>query len=69
VDGYLTPLSLPFFAEKVLLLLENEPLRRAMAERAKLEAEKISAPYMARKLADVYEEAVNCQAGCSSTAM
>ncbi|MCL5981019.1 MAG: glycosyltransferase family 4 protein [Firmicutes bacterium] len=69
VDGYLTPLSLPLFAEKVLLLLENEPLRRAMAERAKLEAEKISAPYMARKLAEVYEEAVNCQAGCSSTAV
>jgi len=61
VDGYLTPLSLPLFAEKVRLLLENEPLRRSIAERAKLEADKISALNMARKLAEVYKTAVERQ--------
>jgi glycosyltransferase involved in cell wall biosynthesis len=63
VDGYLTPLSLPLFTEKVLQLLENEPLRRTMAERARLESENISALNMARKLAGVYEEAAYCRNG------
>jgi glycosyltransferase involved in cell wall biosynthesis len=63
VDGYLTPLSLPFFTEKVQQLLENEPLRRTMAQRARLEADKISALNMARKLADVYETATGCRSG------
>lgn len=57
VDGFLTPLSLELFAARVNQLLANEGLRRAMAERALLEVEKISSTTMAQKILFAYEEA------------
>lgn len=63
IDGYLTPLSLPLFTRKIQQLLENEPLRHALGQRARLEADKISALNMARKLADVYQTVTGCRTG------
>lgn len=57
VDGFLTPLSLEKFIIKVDQLLANDDLRTVMAERALVEAEKISSTAMAKKLLGAYEEA------------
>ncbi|MBS3885840.1 MAG: glycosyltransferase family 4 protein [Firmicutes bacterium] len=57
VDGFLTPLSLELFAARVDQLLANDGLRRVMAERALLEAEKISSTTMAQRILLAYEQA------------
>ncbi len=57
VDGFLTPLSLELFVARIDQLLSNEGLRRAMAERALQEVEKISSTTMAQRILLAYEEA------------
>lgn len=61
VDGFLTPLSQELFTARILQLLENDGLRKVMAERALIEAEKISSTAMAKKLLSVYEDEVRCK--------
>jgi glycosyltransferase involved in cell wall biosynthesis len=58
VDGFSTPLSLDVFTARILQLLEDDGLRKKMAECALLEADKISAINMAKKLADTYQEII-----------
>ncbi len=55
VDGFLTPLSLEIFVDRVLQLLQDDKLRTAMSANALQEAKHISALNMAGRLADVYE--------------
>ncbi|EEG76378.1 glycosyltransferase family 4 protein [Dethiobacter alkaliphilus] len=59
VDGYLTPLDMDKFTERIEQLLENDELRQAMAERALIEAEHISSTAMAKKLLGVYMETID----------
>lgn len=57
IDGFLTPLCQDEFTGRILQLLDNDGLRSAMAERALVEAKKISAVSMAKKLVSAYEHA------------
>lgn len=59
VDGFLTPLCLEQFTERVSVLLQNDNLRQAMAEQALVEADKISSITMAKKLIGAYEGVVH----------
>ncbi|MCR3922742.1 MAG: glycosyltransferase family 4 protein [Firmicutes bacterium] len=55
IDGFLTPLSLDKFTQRVLQLLDDDTLRQAMADRCLIEAEEISSTSMAKKLLGAYE--------------
>lgn len=54
VDGFLTEPSVEEFTAKVKLLLENEVLRKEMAQRAVKNAEKLSSPTFALNILEVY---------------
>lgn len=56
VDGFLTPLCLDSFVYRVSQLLADDKLRAAMSRNARVEADKISATNMARRLLDVYRD-------------
>jgi 1,2-diacylglycerol 3-alpha-glucosyltransferase len=58
VDGFLTPLSIDSFVNRVLQLLEDETLRNKMSEQALVEAKNISAITMAGKLAEAYDDII-----------
>lgn len=54
VDGFLTALDRQQFIEKVLLLLENDHLRREMSQNARINAEKLSVANCTAKLISCY---------------
>lgn len=55
-DGFLTELSQDHFIKKILLLLSDDELRKAFSEKARKNAEKISARKCALNLVDSYQE-------------
>ncbi|MCL6638236.1 MAG: glycosyltransferase family 4 protein [Firmicutes bacterium] len=57
-DGYLTPPGREHFTEKIMFLLENEPVRRNMALKAKANAEELSLENCTRRLIRCYEDLI-----------
>lgn len=58
--GYLVPWRCPEpFAEKVDLLLRNEPLRRALGEAGRTSMERFAWESVAERLEDLYRESIN----------
>ncbi|MDN5347373.1 MAG: 1,2-diacylglycerol 3-alpha-glucosyltransferase [Clostridia bacterium] len=55
-DGFLTPLDINSFVERVMVLLNKETLRQEMSRKAYLNAQKLAAPLVAAKLAAAYYE-------------
>ncbi len=58
VDGFLTRLDQDRFVEKVLLLLQNDQLRKKMGQSAKMNAQNISSQQCAQKMLSCYEALV-----------
>ena len=54
-DGFLTELNLDRFVEKILVLLNDEPLREKLARQARLNAAELSARNCAHKLLESYQ--------------
>lgn len=61
VDGFLTPLHLEAFLDKIEKLLDDEALRKTMGKNAQKSAEKFSAENSAIKMEKIYEKTIdNC---------
>lgn len=59
VDGFLTPLKVEDFCDKVEILLDNDTLRKKFARAAKENAQKFSARASADKMEKLYEKVRN----------
>ncbi|HAP93635.1 MAG TPA: glycosyltransferase family 4 protein [Desulfotomaculum sp.] len=58
-DGFLTELSHDSFIKKILLLLSDDELRKSFSEKARKNAEKISARNCALSLVDSYQKLID----------
>lgn len=58
VDGFLTPLSKEAFINKIRLLLQNENLRKKMAENARQNSKRLSSRNYALKLLEIYSSLI-----------
>ena len=64
VEGLLVPDADDPFAEAVVTLIRDEPLRKAMGQRARLRAETISAYRCTERLLNVYQQILTGNAQC-----
>lgn len=59
IDGFLTPLNVEAFCDKIEKLLDSETLRKKMGQKAKIDAKKFSARNSALKMEELYERTIN----------